>query len=160
MPLTLMADGGKRLIVTRQFEATPQEIYHAHVDPAWLKDWCKGPEGWRMTQCLSDPRPGGAILYRWLNDDGQGFHLTGEYIEVEPGQRTLHRERMFLPARGPDNLIETTFQPTTKAGARKATVMRMVMDLPDTKTRSEMLASGMAGGMEDSYRRLDAMLRP
>jgi hypothetical protein len=38
--------------------------------------------------------------------------------------------------------------------------MTMRMTLPDAETRSLMLSTGMEGGMEASYVRLDGMLEP
>jgi hypothetical protein len=60
---------------------------------------------------------------------------------------------MHLPDPTPDNHIETRFEAD---GA--ATLMTMRMTLPDANTRAAMLATGMEGGMETSFVRLEAML--
>ncbi len=62
-----------------------------------------------MPVCISDARPGGKIRYEWTNGKGGGFHLTGEYLELEPYSRIVHVERMYLPDPTPDNHIETRF---------------------------------------------------
>ena len=50
---------------------------------------------------------GGKFRYEWTNGKGDGFHITGEYLELEPYSRIVHVERMHLPDPTPDNHIET-----------------------------------------------------
>lgn len=152
--LTLETEGDSVVVVTRRFAAPPEDVYQAHVDPALVQQWMLGPPGWTMPVCLSDPRPGGAIRYEWTDGKGGGFHLTGEYVELDPPHRIVHIERMHLPDPTPDNRIETRF---TAEGAGTLMVMRMT--LPDRATREAMLATGMADGMEASYARLEERWR-
>jgi uncharacterized protein YndB with AHSA1/START domain len=151
--LTLRTEGETHVIVTRHFAATPEAVYRAHTDPKLVQQWLLGPEGWTMPVCINEGKPGGAIRYEWSNGKGGGFHLTGEYVELEPYHRIVHVERMFLPDRTPDNHIETTFE--ADGGG---TLMTMRMTLPDAQTRAAMLATGMERGMEDSYVRLESLL--
>jgi uncharacterized protein YndB with AHSA1/START domain len=151
--LTLTTEGDTHINVTRRFAATPEAVYRAHTDPALIQQWMLGPAGWTMPVCLNDVRPGGTFRYEWRDSKGHGFHITGEFLELEPYNRIVHVERMYLPDPTPDNHIETTFQ---RDGA--GTLMTMRMTLPDARTRAAMLATGMERGMEDSYVRLDGML--
>ena len=99
-----------------------------------------------------DPRPGGTLRYRWVNGEGEGFEITGEFVSLEPYRRIVHVERMHLPDPTPDNHIETTFEPDGDGG----TLLTVRMTLPDAETRAAMLESGMADGMEKSYARLES----
>lgn len=150
--LTLTTEGDTHIIVTRRFAASPEAVYRAHTDPAIVQKWLLGPEGWTMPVCISDSRPGGNFRYEWANGKGQGFHITGEFIALEPHRRIVHVERMFLPGPTPDNHVETTFQ---RDG--EGTLMTVRMTLPDAQTRAGMLATGMEHGMEASYARLEQM---
>lgn len=150
--LTVDLSGDTRIIVRRRFRHPPERIWQAHVDPVLIAQWMLGPAGWTMPVCRSDVRPGGSFHYEWTNGD-QGFHATGEYIEVVPVSRMVHVERMFLPDRTPDNHIETLFAPDGAGG----TLMTATMTLPDAATREAIIASGMTDGMEESYARIDAM---
>ncbi len=150
--LTLSTDGDRHVIVTRRFAAPPEAVYRAHIDPAIVRRWMLGPDGWTMPVCESDPRPGGRIRYEWSDGAGRGFYLTGEFIELEPFRRIVHVERMHFPQVTPDNRIETTFEPDGRG-----TLMTMHMTLPDAESRARMLATGMAAGMEASYRRLESL---
>ena len=151
--MTLKTEGDTHVVVTRHFNAPPEAVYRAHTDPKLVQQWLLGPEGWTMPVCINEPKPGGKIRYEWKNGKGNGFYLTGEYVELQPFSRIVHIERMHLPDPTPDNRIETKFAPD---GA--GTLMTMRMTLPDAQTRANMLASGMEHGMEVSYVRLDSML--
>ena len=151
--LALKTEGDTHVIVTRHFAATPEAVYRAHTDPKIVQQWMLGPEGWIMPVCISDARPGGKIRYEWRNGKGQGFYLTGEYVELHPYSKIVHIERMHLPDPTPDNHIETHFE-AEGTGTR----MTMRMTLPDAKTRAAMLATGMEHGMETSYVRLEGMI--
>lgn len=149
--MTLKTEGDTHVVVTRRFNAPPKAVYRAHIEPALMQKWMTGPDGGSMPVCLSDPRPGGKMRYEW-EGEGYRFHLTGEYISLEPFSRTVHVERMFLPDQTPDNHVETRFEADDDG-----TLMTMRMTLPDKETREAMLASGMEHGMEAGYERIDKM---
>jgi uncharacterized protein YndB with AHSA1/START domain len=151
--LTLKTEGNRYVVITRRFAAPPEMVFRAHTEPALIRRWLLGPEGWSMPVCINDPRPGGHFRYEWTNADGAGFHITGEFVAVVPFSRIVHVERMHLPDPTPDNHIETTF---AEDGA--GTLMTMRMTLPDETARRAMLETGMENGMEASYARLDALV--
>jgi uncharacterized protein YndB with AHSA1/START domain len=150
--LTLKTEGDTHVVITRHFAAPQEAVYRAHVDPKIIQQWLLGPEGWTMPVCINDAKPGGKFRYEWKHPNKRGFHITGEFIEVKPYSKIVHVERMFLPDPTPENHVETTFTPD---GA--GTLMTIRMTLPDEKTRTMMLSSGMEQGMEDSYVRLEGM---
>jgi uncharacterized protein YndB with AHSA1/START domain len=151
--LTLTTEGETHVVITRRFAASPEAVYRAHTDPEIIRKWMLGPDGWTMPVCVSDARPGGQIRYEWSDGKGHGFHLTGEYLALEPFTRIVHVERMFLPDPTPDSHAETRFE---EDGA--GTLMTIRITLPDAQTRSAMLATGMESGMETSYARLESIL--
>lgn len=151
--LTLKTEGDTHVVVTRRFKAAPKTVFRAHTEPELLKKWMLGPDGWTMPVCINEAKPGGRIRYEWTDGQGGGFHLTGEFITVEPYSRLVHVERMHLPDPTPDNHIETKF-----AADGTGTLMTMRMTLPDAETRTMMLSTGMDQGMEASYARMEEML--
>lgn len=151
--LTIKTEGDLHVVVTRHFNAPPQAVYRAHIEPTLIQRWMLGPDGWTMPVCTNEARPGGKIRFEWKGPDGSGFYLTGEYLELEPYSRIVHIERMHLPDTTPDNHVETRFDPDGSG-----TLMTMRMTLPDAETRSMMLASGMEHGMEASYVRLEGLM--
>ncbi len=151
--LTLTTEGDRHVVVTRRFAAPPELVWRAHTEPALVKKWLLGPEGWTMPVCVNEARPGGHIRYEWTDGKGAGFSLTGEYVSLEPFSRIIHVERMHLPDPTPDNHVETRFE-----ADGTGTLMTMRMTLPDAETRAAMLATGMEHGMEASYARLETMV--
>jgi uncharacterized protein YndB with AHSA1/START domain len=152
--LTLQTEGDTQIVVTRRFAAPPAAVYRAHIEPELIQKWLLGPEGWTMPVCVNDARPGGKFRYEWVNGKGQGFHITGELLELKPPSRIVHVERMFLPDPTPDNRVETTFE-----ADGDGTLMTIRMNLPDTQTRAAMLSTGMEHGMEASYVRLEGLMQ-
>lgn len=148
--LELSTEGETHVIVKRRFEAPPEAVYRAHLDPKLIQQWCLGPEGWTMPVCINEGKPGGKIRYEWSNGKGHAFFLTGEIIELDPPHRIVHVERMHMPDPTPDNRVVTTF-----VADGSGTLMTMRMSLPDAQTRKAMLSTGMERGMEASYARLE-----
>jgi len=151
--MTLKTEGDRYLVVTRKFAASPEAVYQAHTDPKLMQKWMLGPDGWTMPVCINEAKPGGKMRFEWTDGKGNGFHLTGEYVALEPYSRIVHVERMHLPDPTPDNHVETRFE-----ADGSGTLMTMRMTLPDEKTRTAMLATGMENGMEASYVRLEGLI--
>jgi uncharacterized protein YndB with AHSA1/START domain len=151
--MTLKTEGDRHVLVTRLFAAPPQLVYRAHIEPELIQKWLLGPEGWTMPVCINEARPGGKIRYEWMDDKGNGFYLTGEYLELVPFSKIVHVERMHLPDPTPDNHVDTRFD-----AHDIGTIMTMRMTLPNEQTRTAMLATGMEHGMEASYIRLESLI--
>lgn len=151
--MTLKTEGDRQVVVTRKFAASPEAVYRAHTDAKLIQKWMLGPDGWTMPVCVNEAKPGGKIRFEWTDGKGNGFYLTGEYVELTPYSRIVHVERMHLPDPTPDNRVETRFE-----GDGSGTLMTMRMNLPDEATRTAMLATGMEHGMEASYARLEGLI--
>lgn len=151
--MTLKTEGDRYVVVTREFLAAPEAVYRAHTEPQLIQKWMLGPDGWTMPVCINEAKPGGKIRFEWSDGKGNGFYLTGEYVELKPYNKIAHIERMHLPDPTPDNHIETRFD-----SDGSGTLMTMRMTLPDEKTRAAMLATGMEHGMEASYVRLEGLI--
>lgn len=151
--LTLRTEGETHVVVTRRFAASPEAVYRAHTEPALIRKWMLGPDGWTMPVCICEARPGGKMRFEWTDGNGNGFYLTGECLELEPFSRIVHVERMHLPDPTPDNHVETRFE-----ADGTGTLMTMRMTLPNAETRAAMLATGMEHGMEASYARLEGVI--
>ena len=152
--MTLKTEGDRYVVVTRKFAASPEAVYRAHTEPKLIQKWMLGPDGWTMPVCINEAKPGGRIRFEWTDGKGNGFYLTGEYVELNPYNKIVHVERMHLPDPTPDNHIETRFD-----ADGSGTLMTMRMTLPDEKTRAAMLATGMEHGMEASYVRLEGLIQ-
>src|SRR4029077_16231853 len=87
--LVLTTEGETHVVVKRRFEAPPEAVYRAHLDPELVQQWMLGPEGWTMPVCITEAKPGGKIRYEWPTGKGGSFSPPGEIIELQPPHRIV-----------------------------------------------------------------------
>ena len=152
-PVKVTPKGTREVLITRTFNAPRALVFDAFSKPAMVKKWLHGPPGWTMTTCRIDLRVGGKYRYAWRNHTGDTMAIAGEYTEVSRPERIVNTER-FEPAWYEGDALATMVL-TEKAGR---TLMRLTARYASKKTRDEILASPMEGGLEFSYERLDQLL--
>jgi len=150
--LKLDLTGNGSAVVTRRFAATPAQVFRAHIEPDLLRQWMGVIDGWVMTKCVSDGRPGGQIDHEWKGPEGEVLRITGAYEVVTPHSEIRHVERWHFPEPTPDNKCHTTFE--DKDGG---TLLTVRMQLPDEASLQAMLETGMEQGMEESFGRIDGL---
>jgi uncharacterized protein YndB with AHSA1/START domain len=139
--------------ITRAFEAPLHLIWRAHTEPELMKRWLLGPDGWKLTVCEVDNRPGGAYRYFWEPiDGGEGFGFDGETLVFEPERRIVTTERMT----GAD--FPATTNDLSFAEEDGVTLLTLYITYADAVQRDAILATGMTDGMEASYARLEQEL--
>lgn len=115
-----------------------------------MKRWLLGPDGWTMPVCEVATTPGGAYRYEWEKTDGsQRFGFEGELIESDPPYRAVTTERM-IGMEGPGTTNVMTLVPV-----KEGTLLTIVITYPGREVRDLVLGTGMVGGMELSYARLE-----
>lgn len=70
--------------------APPERVFQAITDPAQLAKWWGESNLYRVTERMSDLRPGGKWLAQGVGADGTQFSVGGEYLEVDPPRRLIH----------------------------------------------------------------------
>src|SRR5690625_197092 len=66
---------------TRVIGGPPRDVWRAHHDPALLKRWLLGPDGWRMVTCEVAAGVGDSFRYEWEREGGgERFGFDGEQI--------------------------------------------------------------------------------
>lgn len=146
-------EGAASLVLTRRLDAAPTRVWAALTRAPLLTRWMLGPPGWPMVRCQFAAQAGGLMHVEWSDRMGRTLTLTGEVIEAEPPWRLLHIERLHLPEPSPENVVETLLAPDG-TGTR----LMLHMTFPDPTARDEMLAGGLAEGMEESFVRLETLL--
>jgi uncharacterized protein YndB with AHSA1/START domain len=156
-PLTVTTPNDTDVVVVRSFDAPRSLVFDAHTKPELVKRWLLGPPGWTMPTCEIDLRVGGKYRYGWAHPEREGFEIVGEFREIARPARIVHTEE-FRPGGqkmpGADPAVDTTVF-TESAGK---TTMTVTMRFPSKEARDGAVATGMTGGMEQSYQNLDQML--
>jgi uncharacterized protein YndB with AHSA1/START domain len=135
----------------REFDAPPEKVFRAHVDPELVSQWL-GPRSLTMQIDHYDCRTGGA--YRYLHrrgDEEYGFY--GSFHEVRPSERIV---QTFSFDGAPDGVSLETMTLEALDGGRCRIVGVSVVE--SLETRDQILSSGMDVGVNEGYEKLDELL--
>jgi uncharacterized protein YndB with AHSA1/START domain len=137
--------------ITREFDAPPEKVFRAHVDPDLVVQWL-GPRGLEMSIDHYDCRTGGS--YRYVHrrgDEEYGFH--GSFHEVRPNERIV---QTFTFEGMPDGVaLEKLVLEDLGDGRTRLTSTSLVDSFAD---RDAFVASGMEVGVREGYERRDEVL--
>ena len=139
----------REIHVERIFDAPRDLVFAPMTDPELIPEWF-GPPG--SVVDVMEPRAGG--LWRFLMDDGKGNEhaFRGVYREVTPPERLVQTfEWEGMP--GHVSVETMTFE-----DLGEQTRLISVTLFHTTEERDGMLESGMEGGMNEAFERLDALL--
>ena len=152
-PVNVVARGERELVITRSFDAPRHLVFEAHTVPALMRRWFTGPDGWALTTCEIDLRPGGTYRYVWSHQDGRSMGMGGTFREVEPPALLVSVELFDEDWTGGETLNTATFEERDGRTMLTTTVL-----YASAAARDGAAASGMETGMEASYAKLDGLL--
>lgn len=137
--------------ITREFDAAPEEVFRAHVEPDLFVQWI-GPRRLSTTVDRFDASTGGAYRYT-QREDGQEFAFYGSFHEVRAPERIV----MTFAFEGyPDGVsLETLILEPLDAGRTRLVATSL---LDSFEGRDAMVSSGMEVGVREGYEKLDALL--
>jgi uncharacterized protein YndB with AHSA1/START domain len=140
--------------ISRIIAGSPERVWAAYHEPDLMRQWLLGPDGWTMPVCDIAVRVGDRYRFEWERADGTAarFGFDGELLESALGSREVTTEHM-IDTDYPETINELTFTPI---GGR--TLLSLVITYPSAEVRDMVLATGMVGGMETSYQRLESQL--
>jgi uncharacterized protein YndB with AHSA1/START domain len=151
--MTVTTPSDREIRFTRTFKAPCTLVFDTFTKPDLLARWMIGPDGWTMSVCEVDLRPGGRFRYVWTKAGGKEMGMGGTFVEVTPPSRIVHVEVFDEDWTGGETRVTTEL--TEAAGV---TTMSMTVAYASMAARDGALQSGMTSGMEMSYQRLDALL--
>ncbi|WP_432872344.1 SRPBCC family protein [Microbispora rosea] len=136
--------------MTRDFEATPEQLFRAHTDPALFARWV-GPDTTVTRIEHWEARTGGSWRYVSVHDGTEyGFH--GCFHEVRPGRIV----QTFTFEGDPDGVaLETLWFDDLGDGRTRLRAQSLVDSF---ESRDAWLRSGMEVGVEDGYAKLERVL--
>ncbi|WP_231482687.1 SRPBCC family protein [Nocardioides sp. URHA0020] len=140
--------------IIREFEALPERVFRAFVDPELFAQWC-GPRSIETRIERWDARTGGEWRYSAIRtgDDDFTMGFWGSFHEVRPSERIV---QTWAYDGSPDHAsLETMIFETLEGGRCRLTSTAVVESI---ELRDQMLASGMETGVREGYEQLDELL--
>lgn len=148
---TVTKEGDREFVVVREFDAPRDVVFATMTDPELIGEWW-GPHGVTTVVAEMDVRNGGSWRFVCRNSDGSEDGFRGTYREVSPPERLVQTfEWDGMP--GHVSVETAVFE---DLGDR--TRMTSTSTFHFKEERDGMLASGMEGGMNETYERFDALL--
>ena len=143
-------DGRFVLEQERVFDARPEQVFGLLTDPTELVKWW-GPHGFATPEIHIDLRVGGSLRFTMQPPDGEPFHLSGEFLQIEFPTELTFTFRWDEPV--PDDR-ETVVELSLDSLEGRTTVTLTQGEFA-TMERLELHRSGWT----DSFEKLDAVLR-
>ncbi|WP_127130784.1 SRPBCC domain-containing protein [Georgenia sp. SYP-B2076] len=137
------------LELTCTLDAPRERVFRMLTEPAELARWW-GPHGFTMPETELDLRAGGRYRFSMLTPGGDVFHVSGEFLEIDPPARLVYTFRWDEPA--PDD--RETVVTLSLAAAGDATAVSLSHGVFATEERLAL----HRGGWTDSFERLDALI--
>jgi uncharacterized protein YndB with AHSA1/START domain len=136
--------------MTRDFRATPAQLFRAHTDPTLFAQWI-GPNALDTRIEHWDARSGGS--WRFVSvQDGEEFGFHGCFHDVRPDRIV----QTFTYEGDPDGVaLETLWFEDIGGGLTRLRTQSLV---DSVEGRDAWLASGMETGVNQGYAKLDQML--
>ena len=148
---TITTPTDREIHIEREFDAPRDRVFAVFTDPELIPEWW-GPRGTTTRVDQMDVRPGGSWRFVGTDSDGNEFAFRGTYREVSPPGRIVQTfEWEGMP--GHVSVETATFE---DLGDRTRIVTTSLFHT--TEERDGMLASGMEGGLNETYARLDELL--
>ena len=138
------------------FDAPKHLVYTAYTTPELVKRWWSGERG-EVTTAEIDLRVGGRWRYAMNASEGFEVAFHGEYREIVPNERVVSTEVFEgMPAEeSADGEELGTVNTATFTEIDGRTRLEVLVDCPSKEIRDMIIGSGMEGGMQESYDRLE-----
>jgi uncharacterized protein YndB with AHSA1/START domain len=143
-----------QIVVTREFDAPKHLVYRAYTEPALIERWWSGERG-TVTSVEADVRAGGTWRYVMKANEGMEIAFHGEYREVEPDERLVATEVYELGPGAMNDESQATVNTTTFTESEGRTTMTLVTECPSPEIRDIIIESGMEGGMQEGFDKLE-----
>lgn len=150
--LVITAEPGTPFIdASREFDHPVATVWRAFTEPELLARWI-GPRRYELADVQLDARTGGHYRYVHIGD-GQSFGFRGVIHSVDE-HAAITQTFEFEGMPGHVSLERITF--TDLGGGRTGIAVHSVFQ--SVQDRDGIIASGMEGGMTESYDRLAELL--
>lgn len=150
---TLELPSDQEILITRAFDAPARIVFEAVTRPEHIRRWWAPRSRGEMTACSVDLRVGGEWRFAMQAKNGMNVEFYGTFREIDAPTRIVQTE---IFAMFPDVVSVVTLTLTEKDGR---TTLQSRVVYPSKDVRDQVIASGMEGGMRESYLQLTEVVR-
>jgi uncharacterized protein YndB with AHSA1/START domain len=147
----LTTPGDREIHIERILDAPRDRVFAAFTNPELIPQWW-GPRKITTEVKKMDVRPGGDWHFICHDSEQGDTEFRGTYREVTPPER-ISQTFEWLGMPGYVSVETAEFE---DLGDRTKVVTTTIFHT--TEERDGMIASGMEGGMQETYQRLDELL--
>jgi uncharacterized protein YndB with AHSA1/START domain len=148
--VTLPSD--REIVITRVFDAPAKLVFEAMTNPEHVRRWW-GLRSSTFVVCDIDFRVGGEWRYVLREEDGSEFGWHGKYREIEAPHRLVSTE-VFEGFPDAESVNTVTLVEEDGQTTLTTTVLHQSQEYRDGH-----INSGMEGGMQETFDRLEELLR-
>jgi uncharacterized protein YndB with AHSA1/START domain len=148
---TVTTPADREIHIERVFDAPRDRVFAVYTDPRLIPEWW-GPRDTTTVVDEMDVRPGGSWRFVMRSADGSESGFRGVYREVTPPERIV---QTFEWEGMPGHICVETATFEDLGDRTKVTTVSL---FHTTEERDGMLGSGMEGGLNETYARLDELL--
>jgi len=134
----------------RVFDAPAEHVFGLLTEPTELAKWW-GPHGFATPEIQMDLRVGGSFRFTMQPPDGEPFHLSGEFLQIQPPSELKFTFRWDEPAADDrETVVELSLD-----SLGGSTTVTLTQGEFATEERLELHRTGWA----DSFEKLDAVIK-
>jgi uncharacterized protein YndB with AHSA1/START domain len=146
------------LILTAEFEASPERVWNLWADPRQLERWW-GPPTYPATFTAHNLAPGGRVQYHMTGPTGDQPRGFWDVLEVDPPRWLVFRNGIANDDGSPNDAFpreegRVTIEPIERGRTRMSIESRY----PSTQAMEQYLAMGMEEGLTEAVGQIDAIL--
>jgi uncharacterized protein YndB with AHSA1/START domain len=148
---------GKKIVVTREFDAPPEKVWRAYTESELLDKWW-APKPWSIKTQTLDFRPGGIWHFCMTGPDGTRYWWRVDYTAIDP-----RRSITTTGGAADENANLTGGTPpmgrfTEFIGTPTGTLVSITIKFQTEADLQAMAASGMLAGTTATFNHLEELL--
>ena len=125
-----------KVYISRTFQHSVEKVFEAFINPEWIKNWW-GPVNVLTVNVEVDIKVGGKYKFGMQKQNGEIFHITGEYREIVPNQLLVFSSTYEnLPSPPPASVVIIKFK-GLETGTEVSLIQEFEVAPPDFENRTK-----------------------
>ena len=125
-----------KVYISRKFQHPVEKVFEAFINPEWIKNWW-GPVNVSTVNIEVDLKVGGKYKFGMQKQNGEIFHITGEYKEIVSNELLVFSsayENLHSPP--PESVVIIKFK-TVYRGTKVSLIQEFEVAPPDFENRTK-----------------------